>query len=520
MTLSTQPLALLLSSSLLVIACSGDDGASATATESTATTTASTATATASTATATEGTATASPTSGGPDGTSSESQGSITTQGGESESTTDATTGLTTDGPTTDGTATTGQVSATATTAADTGVDTGADTGTETDTGPNMDTTTGEPPPCEPGGGDELFDLVWIANTNQGSVSKINAATFTEVGRYYTDPIQSGVSSPSRTSVSLDGRYVVVSNRDTGSVTKIAANAENCVDKNGDGVIQTSKDKAELLPFAQEECILWTTKVTANDHQWGPRATAFGIPKWNTETCKYEGEKIWVGYMVSATNARMARLNSYTGEIEASVDIPNFPLYLSYSPYGAAIDPEGNIWTTGVYSKAVFRIDANTLEITRWDSPFTDSHYGIAIDRDGRVWFSNWQGHGGISSFDPINEQWSVIPGTSGNLYRGIAADGNGGVWAASNAGFGFGCGVLEIDTKALAVKEHHKFAQCGTPLGVGFDGAGKLWYVDHSGWTWRMDPLTKEKQQLVVPNLHYTYSDFTGSGLAGVVPQ
>ena len=224
--------------------------------------------------------------------------------------------------------------------------------------------------------------------------------------------------------------------------------------------------------------------------------------------------------MVSSTNARMARLNSYTGEIEATVDIPNFPLHLSYSPYGAAIDPEGNIWMTGVYSKAVFRIDAETLEITRWDSPFTDSHYGIAIDRNGRVWFSNWQGHGGISSFDPITEQWSVIPGTSGNLYRGIAADGHDGVWAASNAGFGFGCGVLEIDTKALAVKEHHKFTQCGTPLGVGFDGTGKLWYVDHSGWTWRMDPLTKEKKQLVVPNQHYTYSDFTGSGLAGVVPQ
>jgi hypothetical protein len=34
------------------------------------------------------------------------------------------------------------------------------------------------------------------------------------------------------------------------------------------------------------------------------------------------------------------------------------------------------------------------------------------------------------------------------------------------------------------------------------------------------MDPVTQEKKQLVVPNLHYTYSDFTGSGLSGVVPQ
>jgi len=90
-----------------------------------------------------------------------------------------------------------------------------------------------------------------------------------EVARYYTDPVQSGAASPSRTSVSLDGRFVVVSNRDTGSITKIAANEVDCVDKNNDAMIQTSQDKGQLLPYAQEECILWTTKLTINNHQWG-----------------------------------------------------------------------------------------------------------------------------------------------------------------------------------------------------------------------------------------------------------
>ncbi len=92
--------------------------------------------------------------------------------------------------------------------------------------------------------------------------------------------------------MSLDGRFVVVSNRDTGSITKIAANENDCVDKNNDVVIQTSKDKAQLLPCAEEECILWTTKLTINNHPWGPRATTFGIPEWNVDTCAYENEKV------------------------------------------------------------------------------------------------------------------------------------------------------------------------------------------------------------------------------------
>jgi streptogramin lyase len=363
---------------------------------------------------------------------------------------------------------------------------------------------------------------MWIANTDQGSVSKIDTDSMVEMARYYTDPVQSGAASPSRTSVSLDGRFMVVSNRDRGSITKIAANEVDCVDKNGDGIIQTSKDKAQLLPYAQEECILWTTSLTINNHQWGPRATTFGIPEWNVDTCKYENEKIWVGYMVGATQARMAKLNSATGEIEATVDIPNFLLYGSYSPYGAAVDPQGNIWTSSVTHRAVYRVDAKTLDVQRWDSPDADAHYGITVDAEGRVWFANYGGHGGhggVSFFDPVTELWKVIPGTTGNLWRSVAVDDKNRVWVSNNGGT-FGCGLLEIDGNSETITNFHNFSQCGTPVGVGLDGKGKVWMIDYNGWTWQMDPITYEKKILPVANVHYTYSDFTGSGLSGVIPQ
>jgi len=423
-------------------------------------------------------------------------------------------------------TTSTGATTSDGTTAADTtsgGTTQGASAseGTGTGIGTDTDTDTGQPA-CEPGGMGEEFSYLWIANTDQGSVSKINTNTMVELARYYSDPVQSGAASPSRTSVSLDGRYMVVSNRDTGSITKIAANEPDCVDKNNDGMIQTSKDKGQLLPFAQEECILWTTKLTINNHQWGPRATTFGLPEWNIDTCAYENEKVWVGYMISPTQAQMARINSYTGEIEAKIDIPDFPLYASYSPYGAAVDPDGNIWTSAVANKAAIRINAKTLEVTRWDSPDANAHYGITIAADGRVWFANYGGHGGhggVSFFDPKTEQWKVIPGTTGNLWRSVAADDKGRIWVSNNGG-PFGCGLLEIDADSETITNFHTFAQCGTPVGVGLDSKGKVWMIDYNGWTWQMDPVTFEKKQLPVANVHYTYSDFTGSGLSGVVPQ
>lgn len=391
---------------------------------------------------------------------------------------------------------------------------TGTSTGSETDTGE---------PPCEPGGGGLEFSYLWIANTDQGSVSKIDTNTMVELARYYSDPVQSGAASPSRTSVSLDGRFMVVSNRDRGSITKIAANEGDCIDKNNDGVIQTSKDKAQLLPYAEEECILWTTTLTAFNHQWGPRATTFGIPQWNPDTCQYENEKVWVGYMITATQAQMARINSYTGVIEATVDIPNFPLYASYSPYGAAVDPDGNIWTSAVTHRAAIKIDAVTLAVTRWDSPDADAHYGITIGADGRVWFANYGGHGGhggVSFFDPVTELWKVIPGTTGNNWRSVAVDEQNRVWVSNNVGGPFGCGLLEIDGDSETITNFHTFAQCGTPVGVGLDSKGMVWMIDYNGWTWQMNPQTFEKKLLPVANVHYTYSDFTGSGLLGVIPQ
>ena len=479
-----RPLALL--STALALACSGDDGRGSG--ESSATDGA-TSQGTQGSGTATDGTTTAASESDA--GTASMSDSDATTSAG-STSTTGP--GTTTADPT----------------------DSDSDSDSDSDTA-----TTGEA--CQGGGGVE-FSYLWTSNTDQGSVSKVNTLTLVEEARYWSDPAQSGAADPSRTSVNITGRTMVVSNRGAGTVTKIAATPQDCVDKNGNGVIDTSPNKDTLLNYADEECILWTTKVnTPFSVGAGPRGTTFSLPTFNEQTCEYENEKVWVGYLVAPGQAQMARLDSGTGAIEVTVDLPGWPVNIDgqngYAPYGAAIDPQGYVWTTGVFTPVAYRIDPDTLEVKRWDSPHPDSHYGFTVDAMGRLWFANWQGHGGVSMFDPVTESWIVVPNSTGGLYRGVAADSLGNIWISSNNGGVQGCGLLQVNADAQAIVTFHTFDQCSTPLGIGIDVEKKVWLVDYAGWAYQIDPITYEKKYLPIANLHYTYSDITGSGLAGIKP-
>src|SRR5690606_19834483 len=93
-----------------------------------------------------------------------------------------------------------------------------------------------------------------------------------------------GGNCPSRTAVDLRGA-VYVANRaffNQGTITKIAGLESDCIDRNGNGVIDTSRDldgdgriergvPGEMLG-QRDECILWTVDVGAEGGV--PRAIA------------------------------------------------------------------------------------------------------------------------------------------------------------------------------------------------------------------------------------------------------
>jgi hypothetical protein len=391
---------------------------------------------------------------------------------------------------------------------------TGTTTGSESSTGePDSSTgsTTAPVDPCagEMGGFD--FSYLWIANTGQGSVSKINTTTMLEEARYYADPNPASAST-SRTSVNIDGHFVVVSNRASYSLTKIAASEPDCVDKNGDGVITTSKNKDDLLPWGSDECVLWNTPVNSFSYNGGPRGTAWAPGEFNEETCKYENQKVWVGWMDAPGHAILGRFDGQTGMLDASVPLDNWTSQIS--PYGAAADGFGYIWTINVYQELV-RIDTETLEVKRYPSGGIN-FYGMTVDAKGNPWFGPYN-NGQVAMFDAKAEMFVQIPGTNNN-HRGVAVAPDGMVWVASNAGGNNGCGLNQIDSNTMTAVQFHTFPQCGTPVGVSIDVAGFVWMVDHSGWAYRIDPNTYEKVQVVVPGDHYTYSDMTGGGLQNAI--
>ena len=411
----------------------------------------------------------------------------------------------------------TGQTDPTPGTLGSSTANSGSDTG-------NTDSTTGSA--CQGGMGFD-FSYLWVANTDQGSLSKVNTMTLIEEARYYADPNQSGAANTSRTSVNIDGHFVVVSNRDSGWVTKVAASDADCVDKNGNGTIETSPDKDTLLPWGEDECVLWSTQVLANPLSIGvgagPRATAWAPGDFNPQTCKYENQKVWIGHLIGPGHAVVERLDGLTGAIEGFADLPNWPLTADgvngYAPYGAAADAQGNIWTTAVFTGYAVKIDPITFGVTIYTSPDADSHYGMTVDNKGRVWFANYGGgHGQVSMFDPSDETWHLIPGTGNNLYRGIAVDSEDQVWIASNTGGTNGCGMMQVDGVNLTAVQFHTFPQCGTPVGMSIDVDGDVWMVDYNGWAYEIDPVSYQKTLIPIANVHYTYSDMTGGGLKNAV--
>ena len=377
------------------------------------------------------------------------------------------------------------------------------------------DSTTGDPCAGEGMGGVFDFSYLWVANTSQGSISKVNTKTLIEEGRYYVDPNPGGASS-SRTSVSIDGRFVVVSNRGTGTVTKVAANVADCVDANGNGMIDTSLSKDDLRPWGADECVMWNTTVNPPifGYAGGPRGTTWAPGEFDEATCKFVNQKVWVGWLDTPQHATIGKFDGATGVQEASVGIDGWTQDVLVAPYGGAVDAFGHVWFIAAY-REVFRIDMETLELKRWPSQGVD-FYGMTVDSKGDVYFGTYNNQP-MARFNHLTETFEKVNGPGQN-HRGIAVDKTGMAWSATNAGGTNGCGLEQVDTNTMTVVQFHTFPQCGTPVGVSIDVDGFVWMVDYSGWAYRIDPNTYEKVLVPIAGDHYTYSDMTGGGLVNAV--
>jgi hypothetical protein len=357
------------------------------------------------------------------------------------------------------------------------------------------------------GGGMGDFSYIWIANSTQGTVSKIETVSTIEEGRYAVTNDDSMQSS--RTSVNQYGD-VAIGHRFYPRVTKVAARMENCVDKNNNGMIDTSTGPGDIRPFLEDECVLWSIDLPAQAN--GTRAVAWEGGSIDPDTCENTtpNPRLWVGY---GTNPlEIYRLDGETGGVLDHAQVPSTGFV-----YGGAVNADGDFWVSDRSGLTLSKIDADTLAVSSYPVPGSQA-YGMGMDQNGHPWIATYTVGVGdyVYRFDPDLETFASAGGTSGR-YRGMNIDREGRAWVAGNSPCRLALFDAVLETE---INDSIALPGCVDPVGVSVDRDGYVWVVDRgASVAWKIDPtfhiVVGTVNGLINP---YTYSDMTGQGLNLVV--
>lgn len=343
---------------------------------------------------------------------------------------------------------------------------------------------------------------VWIANSEEGTVSRIDAASATETARY-----RSGGSEPSRVAVDYNGDAWVANREfdEQPTVTRIAGDPSRCVDGDGGGLV-TSTGPADVLPFGTDECVLATVTVGGD----GALARALAIDG-DRGLDGASGGNAWVGLHAAQ---QVVVVDGLTGTIRDSVVTPGL------SPYAAAFDPWGTLWVIS-QDGLLARIDRARmpLEAEISEAPFACfTTYGLAIDERGRLFMTGFACDD-VLLYDPDIDLWRVSP--SPPSPRGLATLASE-AWVAHTGGQ-----LSRIAADPLRIEATYDLASDGVApvesIGVGVDGFGQIWVASSHGGArgvgvaTRFDPVASEvTAQVPVGLAPHVQGDLTGADLAG----
>lgn len=320
------------------------------------------------------------------------------------------------------------------------------------------------------------FPFIWVALSQRCTIAKINTETGVILGEYRTVSDGTTCRESSRTTVAIDGS-VWVGHRGPGGVTHVGQPELNqCIDRNNDGVIQTSTGYGDVKAWpggnaavaaAQDECIIHHVDTVA--------AGLFGDSRHMSIDAS---NKLWVGDF--AGGSRFIRINGTTGVIETPVkDLP-------CGGYGGLIDANGVIWSA---QGPLLRWDPNAP-----DSPTNPrcinvgvSVYGVAIDGNGNVWVSEFGNR--VAKISPTGATLGIFPTPSNTGQQGLAVDGDGDVWVSTSLSCAANCTVTHLKNDGTLVGSVPNPTGAGS-TGVSVDAAGNIWTANRgSNSATRIDP-------------------------------
>lgn len=360
------------------------------------------------------------------------------------------------------------------------------------------------------------FPFVNVPASNRGTIIRIDVNTGAILGEYWTSPQGMG-KDPSRTTVDQRGNVWVANRAENdeappgsgilkGSVARVGlivggtrANADGtadpagqylkspfqyntCVDRDGDGLIKTSRGLGNILPWtnagdadryggvstAEDECLINYTRVTGT----GTRTLAIDA-----------NNDVWVGGVFGfGPYHNHEKLNGVTGQ-----PVPGTQFNLGCGGYGGLIDRNGILWSAsqGAANGALLRYDPATgtgaCLTGRGD-------YGLAIDPNtGNIWHSGFAYSNDVHELNAAGDEQHAYP--QGFAAQGVVVDSNSHVWVSEI----FGSRVAHFAPDP-AVPGKHLLVGYVTSLqgatGVAVDTNGKIWVSEYTGSrTSRIDP-------------------------------
>ncbi len=345
-----------------------------------------------------------------------------------------------------------------------------------------------------------------VSSSNNNRIYKIDTRTGHQVGVYPTG------SNPSRTVVSADGS-VFVANRNSNNLTKIAnwtpscltdlANCE-CVDRNGNGTIETSRDRnndfritgGEYLGTA-DECYMWTTGSINS----GPRSLAIA-PTGN----------VWMG---SYGNTRVTEINPETGAVIRHVSTPG----MSHS-YGSVMDANGWLWISHWGRLKGINTNNPSEQTPVYRTPSNQGTYGTTVDGSGGVWLSNWSTNLKYSGYRFVTAtrtwQYGAIYNNQSYTYtRGMTVDADNNLWYTYYGGASNRVSGLNWRTGQFIKEVYFDTRECVTMAGIGLGINDIMWvpcYSRAAVASFSTDPSSTIIQYYPIGSLPYVYTDFTGS--------
>lgn len=338
------------------------------------------------------------------------------------------------------------------------------------------------------GGGVADFSYIWVANSSEGTVSKINTQTLIEEGRYIVRA--DGIGSPSRTSVNLNGD-MAVANR-SGGVTKIYARAEDCPDP-----ANTSTGGADVKPW-QDGCIAWFTPFAYASQ----RPLAWTQGEFDNSTCRYEETKLWTSAANDTIDVML--IDGETGVVEQTIPIAGVAASY-YGIYGAAVDSAGNFWGSQLGLGSLVQVKLSDFSVTVW--PMNQGGYGMTVDQQGRPWTCS----SAVARFDPVAQSWqsNTTAGASGG---GCMVDADGILWVGGyDANFAYN--LLGIDAETLTVAQTIPLPNYAKGISIDFEG--NVWAVSYTAEAYRVNPVSGQIDTFTGLVGPYTYSDMTGFALS-----